>query len=115
MKRFITIPRSQHQGILPHLTFSHSLDPQAPLTPENWRQIPLLTRVGIQENFSALKSEAVPRAHGKVHEVFSSGSTGASVRAQKSALIQHFWLAMTARFHLWNGDDMSQKYGAIKT
>jgi hypothetical protein len=26
MKRFITIPRSQHQGILPHLTFSHSLD-----------------------------------------------------------------------------------------
>ncbi|HJN61486.1 MAG TPA: hypothetical protein QF630_10625, partial [Alphaproteobacteria bacterium] len=23
-----TIPRSQHQGILPHLTFSHSLDPQ---------------------------------------------------------------------------------------
>jgi hypothetical protein len=37
------------------------------------------------------------------------------VRAQKSALIQHFWLAMTARFHLWNGVDMSQKYGAIKT
>jgi hypothetical protein len=25
MKRFITIPRSQHQGILPHLMFSHSL------------------------------------------------------------------------------------------
>ncbi|MBT3627026.1 MAG: phenylacetate--CoA ligase family protein [Rhodospirillaceae bacterium] len=90
-------------------------DPEARITPESWRQIPLLTRSDIQENFAALQSEALPKAHGKIHEVFSSGSTGAPVRVRKSGLSQIFWLAFTARFHLWNGDDMSQVYGAIKT
>ncbi|MDA0231126.1 MAG: AMP-binding protein [Proteobacteria bacterium] len=91
------------------------LDVDAPLTPENWRQIPLLTRADVQENFTALQSEAVPKAHGRVSEVFSSGSTGTPVRVQKTRLVQLFWLAFAARFHLWNGDDMSVTYGAIKT
>jgi phenylacetate-CoA ligase len=90
-------------------------DPEARITPESWRQIPLLTRTDIQENFTALQSEALPKSHGKIHEVFSSGSTGAPVRVRKSGLSQLFWLAFTTRFHLWNGDDMSQIYGAIKT
>lgn len=90
-------------------------DPQGPLTPETWRQIPLLTRADIQENFTALQSESLPKSHGKLHEVFSSGSTGTPVRVRKTGLSQIFWHAQTARFHLWNGDDMSQIYGAIKT
>ena len=90
-------------------------DVEAPLTPESWRQIPLLTRADVQENFTALQSEAVPKAHGEVSEVFSSGSTGTPVRVQKTGLVQLFWQAFTARFHLWNGDDMSFKLGAIKT
>ena len=90
-------------------------DVDAPLTQESWRQIPLLTRADVQENFTALQSEAVPKAHGKVSEVFSSGSTGTPVRVRKTALVSLFWLAYAARFHLWNGDDMSFKYGAIKT
>ena len=90
-------------------------DPQALLTPETWRQIPLLTRTDIQENFTALQSESLPKSHGKLHDVYSSGSTGTPVRVRKSGLSQIFWHAQSARFHLWNGDDMSQKYGAIKT
>jgi len=90
-------------------------DVDAPLTPESWRQIPLLTRTDVQENFTALQSEAVPKAHGKVNEVFFSGSTGTPVRVRKTAMVSLFWLAFAARFHLWNGDDMSLKYGAIKT
>ena len=38
-------------------------DPEARITPESWRQIPLLTRSDIQENFAALQSEALPKAH----------------------------------------------------
>ena len=75
----------------------------------------MLTRTDIQENFETLQSEYVPKSHGRLNEVFSSGSTGMPVRVVKSGLAQVFWLAVTARFHLWNGDDMGLKYGAIKT
>lgn len=57
----------------------------------------------------------MPKSHGRLNEVFSSGSSGTPVRVVKTGLAQVFWLALTARFHLWNGDDMGLKYGAIKT
>ncbi len=47
MKRFITIPRSQHQGILPHLTFSHGLDPKRTYILEGTHvRLPKLRRYG---------------------------------------------------------------------
>ncbi|MFP6687879.1 MAG: phenylacetate--CoA ligase family protein [Alphaproteobacteria bacterium] len=57
----------------------------------------------------------MPKSHGRLNEVFSSGSSGTPVRVVKTGLAQVSWLALTARFHLWNGDDMGLKYGAIKT
>ncbi len=90
-------------------------DPEAPLDAESWRRIPLLTRGDIQESFAALQSEALPKGHGAVHEVFSSGSTGTPVRVNKTALSQLYWSAFMVRFHQWNGDDLSLTYGAIKT
>lgn len=96
--------------------FSDSgFDPKAPLTPESWQQLPVLTRVDVQENFSALVASTLPKSHGKTHEVTSSGSTGTPVKVRKTALSQMFWGAMTTRFHLWNGDDLSGIYAAIRT
>ncbi len=90
-------------------------DPNAPLTYESWQRLPLLTRADIQENQSSLISSALPKAHGRTSEVFSSGSTGTPVRVRISGLARLFWNAFTARFHIWNGDDLAMKYGAIKT
>ena len=90
-------------------------DAAAPLTSESWQQIPLLTRSDVQENFPSLRSSALPKSHGRTIEVSSSGSTGTPVKVIKSALTHVFWNAFTVRFHLWNGDDLTKKYGSIKT
>ena len=86
----------------------------APLTPERFARIPYLTRRDLQENFDALKSTAIPAAHGPVAESRTSGSTGSPVRVLKTALNELWWRALTLRDHCWHRRDLGGKLAAIR-
>src|SRR5688572_21343958 len=89
-------------------------DPREPLTPASFSRIPLLTRPELQGKFEALKSTAVPPAHGRVAESRTSGSTGQPVRVLKTDLVQFMWQAIVLREHHWFGRDLGGKLAAIR-
>ena len=76
--------------------------------------LPLLGRRDVQDNYAALKSDAVPAEHGKVFETRTSGSTGAPVRVVKTQLSEFFWNALTLRENLWHGRDLHRKLAAVR-
>ena len=86
----------------------------AALTEDAWSQIPVSTRREVQEAFDALHSERVPKAHGKRHEVFTSGSTATPIKVVKTDLAALFRDAMTLREHLWQSRDLGGKLAVIK-
>lgn len=85
-----------------------------PLTPEQWRAIPLLRREDIQDQGNALASRPPPADHGEAAPVSTSGSTGKPVTVQTTGVSQLFWSAITLRDHLWHGRDLTQKFAAIR-
>jgi len=68
----------------------------------------------LQAGFDALRSTALPRAHGAAVPGQSSGSTGMPVRFLKTAVTQLFWNALTLREHLWQERDFAGKLAAIR-
>jgi phenylacetate-CoA ligase len=91
-----------------------AFDAGAAATESGLAGLPLLTRRALIENYSALKSEALPPEHGATGEVRTSGSTGAPVRVLKTQLSQQFWNAITLRDHLWHKRDLGGKLAAIR-
>jgi len=79
----------------------------APLTLERWRELPLLTRDDIVEEFHRLRSRAVPRGHGQLRERRSSGSSGRDVRVVSTSVGTLMWHALTMRDHLWHAREPS--------
>ena len=90
------------------------IEPDGPLSLDDWRQIPLLTRSEIQAAGEALLSQQVPSSHGNLSDIFTSGSTGKPIRARRTQLSQLFWSAFTIRDHLWHRRDMSGTLAAIR-
>ncbi len=88
--------------------------PDEPLTPERFTRLPLLLRRDLQQNFDALKSSAIPPAHGPVTATRSSGSTGAPVQVLKTALGEIVWRAQMLRDHRWHRRDMTGKLAATR-
>ncbi len=84
------------------------------LTPEAWQRIPVLTHREVQGKFEVLQSEATPEAHGKHHELYTSGSTATPIKVVKTDLTQLFWQALTVRDHLWHRRDSSRKLAVIR-
>jgi phenylacetate-CoA ligase len=89
-------------------------DPREPLTPASFSRIPLLTRPELQGKFEALKSTAVPPAHGLVAESRTSGSTGQPVRVLKTVLVQLLWQSMLLREHQWFRRNLGGKLASIR-
>lgn len=88
--------------------------PEAPLTPESWARLPILTRRQAQEAGAALRSTAVPPAHGNVATATTTGATGMPLTVGKTALTQFFWDVFTLREERWHGRDLSAKLAAIR-
>ena len=84
------------------------------LDPTSWRKLPILTRGDIQEQEERLKSEKLPRSHGKTGEIFTSGSTGKPIRVMRSQLWSYYRAAVTMRDHIWHRRDLSAKLAAIR-
>jgi phenylacetate-CoA ligase len=77
-------------------------------------QLPLLTRRDIQDSYEELKSERLPREHGRTAEVRTSGSTGAPIRVLSTQLAELFWNSITLREHSWHRRDFNGKLAAIR-
>lgn len=88
--------------------------PQAELTPENWANIPIVTRKQIQDTGASIVSEAIPESHGKTHSITTSGSTGMPITVKGTEASNFFWRAITLREHLWHGRDFAGKMAVIR-
>lgn len=90
------------------------IHPDRELTLEAWHRLPILTRKEVQGSFEALRSRRVPKRHGKISEVTTSGSTGMPVKVLKTELALFFWRAFVLREHLWQRRDLSKTLAAIR-
>ena len=87
------------------------LDPTT-ITPDNWSQVPLLTRSDLQEQ--ELLSSRLPPEHGRTFPTQTSGSTGQPVRVINTDFTNFFWRALTVRDHLWHRRDLHAKIAVIR-
>lgn len=81
---------------------------------EAFRQLPVLGREALQQNFDRLRSTTLPPGHGTATVAQSTGSTGRPVRFQRTGITQLIWNALTLREHLWHARDFSGRLAAIR-
>jgi phenylacetate-CoA ligase len=93
---------------------AQGMSPAGVCTPENWTQLPLLTRRDIQTAGASLHSSRVPKGHGTVGSTMTSGSTAQPVVVQTTEMTAFFWRALTLRDHFWHRRDFSQSFAAIR-
>lgn len=79
-----------------------------------WRALPTLGRASAQEAGSALHSLNLPKGHGPVGEVFTSGSTGQPLRALRTQSWADWWRAITLRDHIWQRRDLAATLAAVR-
>jgi phenylacetate-CoA ligase len=84
------------------------------ITPEGWRQLPLLSRRDIQLAGTSLHSSNPPPTHGRVTSTLTSGSTNQPVRTLGTELAGFFWRAITLRDHIWHQRDFGETFAAIR-
>jgi phenylacetate-CoA ligase len=104
-----TVP--YYRGVLPR----GIVDAAGRLDPARWEDVPILTRAAVQQAGSQLVSGFLPRDHGGVTTVKSSGSTGRPVVVSRTGVEALFWHAFTLRDHLWHRRDLSAKLAAIRS
>ena len=79
-----------------------------------WTDLPILLRSDIQQVGDDLISSAVPKDHGRISDIHTSGSTGAPIRACRTELALRFWSAFTLRDHLWHKRDFRGKLAVVR-
>lgn len=73
-----------------------------------------ITRADLHQSGEEILSSEVPRSHGKVFSVTTSGSTGAPVQLSETSIGSLFWDAFTLRDHLWHQRDFNGSLAAIR-
>lgn len=84
------------------------------LTPDRWRQIPILERSVLQEHANRFKSEALPQAHAPVSQVSTSGSTGRVVTILGTKVTALMNAAVGLRYHQWHQRDFTKVVASIQ-
>lgn len=87
---------------------------QTSLTPELWRQIPLLRREDLRSDQRMLLSRSIPRQHGRISEASTSGSTGKPVTFWTTAVTDFFWRVFTLREHFWHRRNLRSKLASVR-
>ena len=85
------------------------------LTMEAFRQIPVLRRTEVQEAGPAHISNRLPKGHGRMIDIRTTGSTGQPVAVKGTAITGQLFRALNLRYHLWHGRDFSGKVAAIRS
>jgi phenylacetate-CoA ligase len=84
-----------------------------PLTMEQFRRIPLLTRATVQELGPRLRAADLPAGHGDTWTVRTSGSTGRPVVGMQTEATEAIQSALSLRDLLWHGRDPTAKQALI--
>lgn len=90
------------------------LDLRQSWTAASYAQIPLLTRAELMQQLPDIRCRSVPREHGGVRQVQTSGSTGQVVSVLRTEVTQLFWLTLAMREHLWHQRDFSATLAIVK-
>jgi phenylacetate-CoA ligase len=90
------------------------IDPGRMLDADTWSRMPILTRRDLQELGPAMVSAAVPRQHGPVGSLESSGSTGKPVTGYTTAVTRLMWNVLSLRQLVWHRRDPALKLAAIR-
>ncbi len=90
------------------------LPPGMRLSPESWRQFPLLTRHDVPLAGSQLHSPEMPESHGRAVPKFTGGSTAKPVMTLSTAVTDLYWRTLTIRDHLWQQRNFAQNLGVIR-
>ncbi len=90
------------------------VDPNAEVTLDSLRRLPILTRNEFQDAGDRIRSREVPAAHGKLLKVKTSGTTGRAITLYKTELMQRLWDAYVLRDVIWHKPDLSLKLAAIR-
>lgn len=83
------------------------IKPGAPITPEAWARVPILTRANVQAAGELLFAHNVPRGHGQIGSATTSGSSGRPVALRKTELAQFYWQCFVLREEIWHRRDLS--------
>ena len=84
------------------------------VTPEQWLQVPILSRSTVQQHRKDLQSRNIPEKHGNTHQLETSGSTGLPIKVTGTDVTQFFWRVCALRDHFWHQRDFSAKMAAIR-
>ena len=77
-------------------------DPNAPVTLDAWRSLPLLTRQDLQSSDSQLCHPSLPKTHGRVTQKRTSGSSGQPLTTYDSELNLFTGMAFSLREFQWH-------------
>ncbi|VVC75141.1 Phenylacetate-coenzyme A ligase [Aquicella siphonis] len=81
---------------------------------EIWDEIPMLSRLDLQQAKDAIFSESPLPSHEPSELMTSTGSTGMPVTVKGNVATQFFWNATTLRDHLWHKHDFNKTYAVIR-
>jgi phenylacetate-CoA ligase len=84
-----------------------------PLTIDDLRRIPVLTRAVVQELGPRLRAADIPAGHGNAWTVTTSGSTGQPVAAMQTEATEALQSALSLRALLWHRRDPAAKQALI--
>ena len=84
------------------------------IVPEQWLQVPVLSRSMVEENYKDLQSSSIPRSHGSKTLVQTSGTTGLPIRVTGTQVTHFYWQACGLRDHFWHQRDFSGKMAVIR-
>jgi len=83
-------------------------------SPDEFRSLPLLTRGELLTRAADIFSQQVPKSHGAISQVQTSGSTGQMVTVHRTMVNQLTWQALNLRDHLWHARDFRGTLAVIR-
>ena len=104
----------QHSAFFRQRLKQAGVDVNAKWDSASFAQIPLLTRAELMQQASHIDCRSLPRGHGAVHKIQTSGSSGQVVTVSKTEVNQLMWLALAMREHLWHERDFSASLAVIR-
>lgn len=94
--------------------FNRGAPGPAPLSPERWRDFPLLTRADIRAAGDTLFNAGLPPGHASLRASSSSGFSGPPVTIRKTEVNDLFHEALNLRNHVWHGRDFAAPFATLR-
>jgi phenylacetate-CoA ligase len=92
----------------------HARRIEGPLTPEAFRQWPILGKETLRHEGSRFNAQAMPQGHGNHHRSGTTGSTGVPVQLTHTDVSVFFQQVLNLRHVLWHRLDLNTTFAALR-